>query len=319
MRVIQIACAMGLAALIGCGDDDEGGTTFDAPPSTQIDARPVDGGGGGFQQPTGTVAVNFTVDDSANKVYQDGDLQWKGSMLYDSTTRKITRDASWGGPWATLYDDGPWNAGGHEPIGSTAGDNKWGVTVFVTPPAASSDMYEYGLQDADYAAMPRGDGWIWGAPPNGMFNVAMGATAAITAPGKTFPKFGTTDIQIELDTNALSTVGAPYDTSVVGLKSSIWGFVVADVPKDGTGKATLTVSTVVGSGKTFPHSGLPPATSKPEFKFLLGPAASAKEYADATFKALTTGVKVRTKKSTETTFTDATIDFVGNNFVITVP
>ena len=74
-----------------------------------------------FVQPAGTVVVGFSVDDTANKVFKDKDMQWKGAMIYDAATNKITADATWGGPWASLYDDGPWTAGGHEPAGATAG------------------------------------------------------------------------------------------------------------------------------------------------------------------------------------------------------
>src|SRR5262245_39842738 len=124
--------AMAGALLVACGDDDDGGGTPDARPvdaATGPDAAPA------FPQPAGTGPINFSVDDTINKVYQAGDLEWKGSMIFDTATRKVTLDSNWGGPWALLYDDGPWSAGGHEPVGSTANDNKWGVTVFVTPPA----------------------------------------------------------------------------------------------------------------------------------------------------------------------------------------
>jgi hypothetical protein len=102
----------------------------------------------GFAQPASTVPVNFTVDDSVNKNWKSQELEWKGAMLFDSTTRIITADSTWAGPWAKLYDDGPWNTGGHEPIGSVANDHKLGVTVFVHPPASGTDAYAYGLRDA---------------------------------------------------------------------------------------------------------------------------------------------------------------------------
>lgn len=101
----------------------------------------------GFPQPAGTVAINFSVDDSVNGVFAAGELQWKGSMIYDAATRKITEDATWGGPFAPLYDDGPWNVTnattglpGHEPATAVAGDKKWGVTVFMAPPDRKSVM-----------------------------------------------------------------------------------------------------------------------------------------------------------------------------------
>src|SRR5437660_1372237 len=96
-----------------------------------------------FTQPAGTVAVNFSVDDTANKVWKDKEMVWKGAMIYDAATNKISYDSNWGGPWAPLYDDGPWTAGGHEPDGATAGDHVFGVTVFA--PNAAAQSYAYGL------------------------------------------------------------------------------------------------------------------------------------------------------------------------------
>src|SRR5437870_6132320 len=110
---------LGIAALAACGGEDK---------------KPT------FTKPAGTVAVNFSVDDTANKVFAAGDLKWKGSMIYDTATNKVTKDDTWGGPYATLFDDGPWTNGGHEPDGATKGDNIWGVTVFVTPPATGSTV-----------------------------------------------------------------------------------------------------------------------------------------------------------------------------------
>src|SRR5205807_5054183 len=106
------------------------------------------------------------------------DMEWKGSMLYDAATNKVTMDSTWGGPWAPLYDDGPWTSGGHEPAGANAGDHIFGTVVFVTPPATGSDTYAYGL--VDHSA-PYNDGWIWQGPPgvNGSFTVPAGATADI--------------------------------------------------------------------------------------------------------------------------------------------
>ncbi len=106
MKILGVA---GLAvALAGCGDSSS------TPPPA------------GFTQPAGTVAVNFTVDDTANKVWKSGELEWKGSMKYDSTTRVVTSLPSWlPGPWAKLYDDGPWSTGGHEPEGRSQATTSW--------------------------------------------------------------------------------------------------------------------------------------------------------------------------------------------------
>ena len=177
--------AISASALVGCGSDSIPTPTPDAGPS--------------FTQPTGTVAVNFKVDDSANKLFAAGDLQWKGAMKYDPTTRIITADATWGGPFAVLYDDGPWTTGGHEPVGATAADGIWGVTIFVAPPATGTAKYGYGLQDAHSCAAAattcNANGWSW-LGDNGEFDIAAGATAAVNATGRSFPKFGTTDLQL---------------------------------------------------------------------------------------------------------------------------
>jgi hypothetical protein len=179
-RILTLA-ALGALALVGCGTSSSG------TPDASI-------------QPNGTVPVNFSVDDTANKVYASGDLQWKGAMKFDPTTRMITKDSSWGGPFAVLYDDGPWTTGGHEPIGATAGDKIWGITIFVTPPATGTDSYAYGLNDANACSSDPSvagcNGWSW-LGDNGTFAVAAGATAPVNATGRTFAKFGTVDLQLK--------------------------------------------------------------------------------------------------------------------------
>src|SRR6266568_4216791 len=205
MKFLKIVSGMAMvAAMAACGSDSGTTTTPDAPPVAP-DAKP------GFPQPAGTVAVNFSVDDTANKAFaatqSDGasDLWWKGAIAYDPATRKVTYDSTaWSGTatanmWARLYDDGPWTTGGHEPMGAVAGDHKWGITVFATPPATAMQAYDYGLTDGSYEKS-YGNGWMWPSGPNGTFTVHAGDTAAITAPGLTIPAFGTTDMQIVIDT-----------------------------------------------------------------------------------------------------------------------
>jgi hypothetical protein len=192
-KLILGIATLGLAAVVGCGSDT---TTTN----------------NGFPQPAGTVAVNFSVNDSQNKLYAAGDLQWKGAFkLADPATRIITADGSWGGPYPVLFDDGPWTAGGHEPDGAVAGDGIWGVTVFVAPPATGTDKYGYGLQDATScsasslaASTCAANGWSW-LGSNGEFAVAAGATAAINATGRSFSKFGTTDLQLKATKSALDS------------------------------------------------------------------------------------------------------------------
>ena len=266
----------------------------------------------GFTQPAGTVAVSFSVDDTANKVFTAGQLQWKGSMIYDSTTRKVTKDSTWGGPWATLYDDGPWTTGGHEGPGSVAGDNKWGVTVFVTPPATGTDTYEYGLINTLYEKN-FGNGWIW-PPPNGTFTVAAGSTAPSNAPGTSLTAFGTTDLQIVL--NIANLAAGTWDTSKVTVKGSAWAWSEQPMATTGTGVYTFTLSGVVGAGKPLSLSGLLKTGDKPEFIFVF----NGKEYKDANKIGLTTGAVFATKASGSSTWVPGTPAVAGNgNPYITVP
>jgi len=263
----------------------------------------------GFTQPAGTVAVNFTVDDTANKVYTAGQLQWKGAMLYDSTTRKVTKDSTWAGPFATLYDDGPWSSGGHEPAGNVAGDNKWGATVFVTPPAAApSDLYEYGLIDHAF-----GDGWIW-VGTNGSFTIAPGATAAVNATGLTLAKFGTTDMQLVIDKTLLAP--GTWDTTTVKVKGSAWAWQEQTLTASGN-TYTFTLSNVVGVGKPLYHTGLLNAGAQPEFIYVF----NGVEYKDGSGNGLYTGVTAATKASGAATWTTQTITLNPSNFNprITVP
>jgi len=311
MTKLRILFAALLAtSVIACGDDDDGGE--EPPPS------------GGFAQPAGTVAVNFTVDDTANKLFGAGELVWKGSMLYNSTTRVVTLDSNWAGPWATLYDDGPWNQGnppGHEPAGAVAGDNKWGVTVFVAPPATGTTNFEYGLID-QYYETTYGNGWMW-VGSNGTFSVAAGATAAITAQGLVIPAVGTVDFRLTLDKNNLDA-STTWDTTTVKVKGSAWSWSEITLADDGTkgdataadGIYTMRLSDWAGAGKPYKHTGLLKSGQTPEFIWVL----NGVEYKLANGNAATTGLTAATKASGAADFTAQTINILGNkNSAITVP
>lgn len=258
----------------------------------------------GFAQPAGTVAISFTVDDTANQLFQADELYWKGAMIYDPATRKITEDATWGGPFAPLYDDGPWNVTnattgqpGHEPIGSVRGDRKWGVTVFMTPPATGATTIAYGLVDHAF-----GDGWIW-LGPNGSFVVNAGATAAITATGMTLAPFGTIDMRLICDAAALDTQGGAvtWDTSLVQVKGGAWAWNLIQMYDDGThgdatasdGKFTFVLSGWVGPGNQYFHTGLLKSGDQPQFVFTFG-AGSGVEYRDAGGLPTATGCTAET-------------------------
>ncbi len=268
----------------------------------------------GFAQPSGTVAVDFTVDDTANKQWQSQELEWKGAMLYDTATRKVTYDSTWAGPWAKLYDDGPWNRGGHEPNNAVAGDHKLGVTVFVTPPATGSQTYEYGLRDATNPD-PANGGWVW-VGSNGSFTVNAGATAAITAAGQTFPAHGTVDLRLTIDTHNLGA--GTWDTSRVAVKGSAWGWSEVDLHDDGThgdatsgdGIYTYVLSQNLNQNAP-PYPGLLKSGDRPEFIFVFGTAPNSKEYKDSSAVAEKTGVTAGTKAASASDFTNQTLQITG--------
>jgi hypothetical protein len=303
------------------------GTTGGGTGATGGGTGATGGGAAGFQKPAGTIGISFSVDDTANKVFAQGDLEWKGSMKYDSATRKVTLDSNWGGPYAKLWDDGPWNAGGHEGPTATANDKKWGTTIFYTPPATGTETIEYGLIDTTLA-----NGWIWRGM-NGKVEVASGATADINATGQVMPAFGTTDLKLVVDKNALLGLtladggAGTWDTSKVAVKGSAWGWTNVTLLDDGLlgdatagdGKYTFVMSNVVGAGKQFPHFGLPGAGDKPEFIFVFGQGDGI-EYKDASGTAATTGVAAQTKAA-GAGFVPATVSInTGNkNTYVAVP
>jgi hypothetical protein len=313
MNYLKLASGIAMAGMLwaACGDDDGGNGTPDA--QTTADARPADAGAAGFPQPAGTVPVNFSVDDSANKVYAQGDLLWKGSFIYDPTTRKVINDSLWGGPYPPLYDDGPWTAGGHEPAGSTAGDHKWGVTIFVTPPASGSQTYEYGLHDESYQ-VKIGNGWVW-VGTNGSFVVNSGATSAVTAQGMTFQAFGTTDLQVTVDTTMLGP--GTWDTSMVRIKGSAWAWGNQTMAKTGD-IWTFTLSDAVGPGKPLNHTGLLKSGDKPEWTLVFGPG-DGKEYEDDSGIGITAGQSAGLKAMGAASFTPAPVVISNTNASVTVP
>ncbi len=237
----------------------------------------------------GYVAVNFSIDDSANKTYEAVDgLAWKGSFAYDPATRIMTKDAAWGGPFAVLYDDGPWNEGGHEPAGATAGDNVWGITVWVSNAAA--DTFEYG---AIRGSVDGSDGaWIW-VGPNGTFAVEAGATTAIDAAGLVIAPHGTIDLRLTIDTsneganlNALFQ-GVTYND--VKVKGSAWGWseiALADDGAKGDAAAADGIYTFVLSENIGKHDGLLKLGDMPEFIFVL----DSSEYKNADGEGASEGV-----------------------------
>jgi len=228
-----------------------------------------------FAPPAGYVAVNFTIDDTANKTYDNTDgLAWKGSFGFNSATRILTQDGSWGGPFPMLYDDGPWTSGGHEPEGATAGDSLWGVTVWVSNAIATT--LEYG---AISGSVDGSDGtWIWeSSTGNGAVSIPVGATTAINAPGLIIPVHGTIDLLLTIDVssngaNLASGFQTAYSAGDVQVKVSALGWNTSTLFDDGThqdetandGIYSFALSEFLGK-----HDGLPKAGDVVGFVFVL--------------------------------------------------
>lgn len=242
--------------------------TADVPGDTLPDVE------GDVFPPRGHVAINFTVDDTANATYTESDgLAWKGSFSFDSDTSVITFDGSWAGPYPMLWDDGGWDAGGHEPQGQVAGDHIWGVTVWFASPEVDT-LFEYG---AVRGSVDGGDGtWIW-VGPNGSLVVPADSTAAIDASGLIIGEFGTVDLRLTLDvSNSGANLtpefqGAEY--SSVAVKADAWDWAEITMRDDGTGGDAMAdddVFTFVLSANLAPHSGLLWDGDGVEFMFVLG-------------------------------------------------
>ncbi len=247
---------------------------------------------GAFQPPAGTVAVNFTVSDVVNRLWRGGELAWKGSMRFDATTRVITFDPSWAGPFPILHDDGPWDGtpAGHEPSGAVAGDSILGVTVFITP-GPSAQVFQYGLMDVATGS------WLWrsASGANGTFTVEPGATAPVLAPGMEFPRLGEVDLRFELDVRTLLAVSPPYSTSTVAVKGTVTGWSPLAMVDDGTrgdrvagdGVFTAALSSMPAAAAP-PYLGLAQPGQVVEFLLQLG----GRDYRDAAGLAALQGVSV---------------------------
>jgi hypothetical protein len=229
-----------------------------------------------FTQPAGTVPVNFIIDDSANKLYDiAGGLAWKGSFAFDAATRLLTHDPGWSGPFLRVHDDGPWNDGGHEPVGATAGDNIWGITAFVRPGAEALSFEFAALEALDET--DRQGICIW-TGPNGTFSVPANADQAIDAGRLAIPAHGSHDLRLELTVDDLAGEFADLDlTSGVRVQGRAWGALV-ELVDDGTqgdrirddGVFTFVLSEHVGPGTPAPYRGLLATGDQPEFVFVLG-------------------------------------------------
>ncbi|MBK9517579.1 MAG: hypothetical protein IPO09_09540 [Anaeromyxobacter sp.] len=236
-------------------------------------------------KPTGYAAVSIAVDDTANRVFAGAELAWKGSFVYDPTTRIAVKDSVWPGPYPALFDDGPWTEGGHEGAGAVAGDHVLGATIFVKAPATPEEVasflgyFEYGLIDVAYERpIPEGgfgNGWLW-AGPLGSFSIALLSTRDVTARGMTLPAFGATDLRLTLDLSRLDP--GDWDTSAVWIKSDAWSWGLVQLLDDGRkgdaaagdGIFTFVLSEHAGAGRPLLHTGLLRSGQAPEFVWKLG-------------------------------------------------
>lgn len=292
-RWLALGGVASLGFVAACSDDEEGtdaGTTTDT--GVRVDSGTPDSGVAtdtgvstdtGVTEDAGFIKVNFTIDDTANQIYDEaGGLAWKGSFAFDSATRIMTK-TGWTGPFAKVWDDGPVSAGGHEPEGSTAGDHKWGIEALIAKPSAD-EMYQYG---AISGSVNGSDGsWIWGLQHSmdGVFTVPANSDDPITVLGLTLPAFGTVDFRLTIDTSTLATEFATTNPDDgIGVKGSAWGWGPTLLTDDGQngdvtagdGIYTFQLSEFVGVGNPFRYFGKAKSGDEPEFVFVFGPDPAA--------------------------------------------
>ena len=151
------------------------------------------------------VWLTFSVDDSANQTFSDGDILWTGSFSWDEATNTITYATSWlptDGPFVALYDDGP-QPTGHEKAGATAGDHVFTNQVkFV---ATKDTQFEYG-------ALNEFNNWMW-VGANGLFTILQGQGGVVDVPGMKLKKFGAVDAKVTIDLKALNAAYASWNAN----------------------------------------------------------------------------------------------------------
>jgi cysteine-rich repeat protein len=276
---------------VDTGEDcDDGDTTADAVCSATCTAV----------VPTGAIRVNFSLDDP-NDIYEAADgLCLKGSFDVDATTRVVSQDTGWAALWPRLFDDGPWNMGGHEPAGAAADDHTWGVMFFVVPDATDPTAFEHGL--VKFAALPAdgftcgvdgaadsGEAWIWTQvqSTNNTFTVAAGATADIDLGPFSLATLGTVDVRFMIDTTSLDgsfVLPTEWDASDgMILKSSAWGWGEWDAWDDGTNGDTtaddgIFTVTMSDADEWHPTDGLPNAGEYVQFIWVFDDGTTVTEY-----------------------------------------
>lgn len=257
-------------------------------------ASPGDQGTNGtWKPPAGMAAMSFSVDDSANKTYKAGQLLWNGSFQYDKATNTVVYSSAWqptDGPFPPLYDDGPIDQGGHEPIGAKAGDNIWGVVVFVKPDTKQDLEFEYGLINDN-------NHWLWEGS-NGLVTIKKGASELVQAQGIKLAAHGNINIKISLDISKLQkdfAVEDPKNPPLIFLKGTMtnWAHIqIQDKGKRGDEKEGDGILTFVQNQNLdySPHFGLLQHSRHVQFVFQFN-SVTGREYKDVDDNALADGVQ----------------------------
>jgi len=227
-----------------------------------------------------------------------------------------------------VFDDAPWDQGGHEPAGSTAGDGIWGITAFVDIPTMAAVDFEYGAISG--SVMGSDGNWIWNMPSNGSFTVDVGASQAVDTVGLTIPAWGTIDFRVTLDSALMDPdFRMNFDPSMhmVEIKSSQWGWTLVQMTDDGMngdvtandGIYTFQLLPNVGTGTPRPHTG--GLRSGDEAQFVL--QVRGVEYKGMVSgimgsAPLTDGVNAEVSTDNGTSWTPVTIGRAGNDNNTTV-
>lgn len=303
-RTLVVMCSwllLGAFCLVpvGCSPDnsnkekvvkDGGGTDKPAPDDK---TPPGDKTDTDWKPPKGYAALEFVVDDTANKTYKDKQLVWNGSFVYDQDKNLVEYASAWqptDGPFPVLYDDGPIDKGGHEPVGSKAGDHVFGIVVFVKPDADKDIEFEYGIINED-------NNWIWEGA-NGVVTVPKGSNDVIRAKGMTIPKHGSINIKITMDTSKLAGTFKPSDPSKmpnIYIKGTMtnWGHIqIQDNGGRGDDKSGDGIVTYVQKEYLdySPHMGLLQFKRHMQFVFQFT-SINGREYKDDDDKAIKDGIK----------------------------
>lgn len=253
VAAVDIGGGDGVVADTGPGSPDTGG-------------KDVAPGEPRWVQPAGTATLSFWIDDSANKTYGDGEMQWTGSFTWSEADNTITYATSWlptDGPFPFLYDDGPISAGGHEMEGAVAGDHVFSTEVWLA--AADDTTIEYG-------ALNELGNWIW-IGPNGLVDVPAGSTDRYDLDGMVLPPFGDVNMRVTLDTGALHEEFAGVPPKGVFVKGTMNSWTAIQILDDGTGgdeAAGDGVYTYIHKDKLGPHDGGLLIGQEAQFVFVIG-------------------------------------------------